>query len=107
MMNHDIRLGRLRKSGTAPPMHLPLQHQLKRQLPNMHGQHPAAAIGPLTIFSKVVGLLLDDHAHTGTTPPPWPTETAFVVAVGHHDVVVQAFTLEQIHQGKGLRADGV
>ena len=51
----------------------------------MHGQHPAAAIGPRIIFSNIVGLPLGDHARAGAAPLPWPTETAFVVAVGHRD----------------------
>ena len=85
-------------------MYLPLQRRLKRRVPNMHGRHPAAVIGLRIMFSNVVGLLLDDHARFGATPSSWPTDTVLVVAVGHRDSVAQAFTLEKMHQGKGLRA---
>ena len=65
------------------------------------------AIGPCTIFSNIVDLLLDDRACASATSSPWPTETAFNVNVGQRNGVVQAFTVEQIHHGKGLRAAGV
>ena len=82
-MNHDIRPGRSRQSGTTPPMNLPLQPQLKGQLPNMHGQHPAATVGPHIIFSNVIGLLLGDHNHVSAMSLPQSTEMDFAVAIGH------------------------
>ena len=90
-------------------MHLPLQCRLERQLPNIHARHPAAAIDPRSMFSNAVSLLLGDNACAGTTslPSPSPTETAFAVAVSHCDGVEQAFTLEQMPRGEGLRAGGV
>ena len=87
-------------------MHLPLQHVLKRQLLNMHGRHPVTAIGQSNIFNKRVGLLLGDHARAGATPSKCPTEMTLAVAVGHHNGVVQAFTLEEMHYRKGLRVGG-
>ena len=64
----------------------------------MHGQHPAAPIGPRIICSNIVivGLLLGDHVRAGATLLPWPIEMACVIAVGHRDEVTQAFTLEQM-----------
>ena len=88
-------------------MHLPLQRQLKRRLPNMYGRHPATAIGRSIIFGKVLGLLLGNHARASTTPLKWPTETVLAVAVGHCNGVIQTSTLKQMHCGKGLRTDGV
>ena len=79
------------------PIHLLFQRQLERQLPNMHGRHPAATTGPCTIFSNVVGMLLGNHACTGATPLPWPTEMAYAVAVGHQNDVAQAFIPEKMH----------
>ena len=73
----------------------------------MYGRHPAPAIGPRIIFSKVPSLLLGNHARASATPLPWSIETTFVVAAAHHDSVTQAFTLEQMHQGKSLRAGEV
>ena len=46
------------------------------------------------MFSKLVGLLHGNHAHAGATPLKWPIDTALVVAVGHLDGTVQAFTLD-------------
>jgi len=40
-----------------PLVHLGSQRSLVGLLPNMHGQHPVAATGPRTIFSKGSGLL--------------------------------------------------
>ena len=50
--------------------------------------------------------LLADHARDGATPSKSPTETARGVTVDHRDGVAQARTLEQTHQGRGLRAGG-
>ena len=69
-LNHDIHPGRLQQYGTTTPMHLTLQHRLKRQFPNMHGQHPVATIGPRITFSNVVGLILGDHACVGVMALP-------------------------------------
>ena len=88
-------------------MHLPLQRRLKRQLPNMHGQHPGVAIGLRIIFTNVIGLLLGDHACAGAMPLSWSTETVLAVTVDYLDGVAQTFTVEQVHQRKGLRAGGV
>ena len=85
-------------------MHATLQRRLKGLLSNMHGQHPKPAIGLCIIFINIVGLLLGDHACTSATPLSRPTEKALAVAVGHCDGVTQAFTLQKMHQGKGLRA---
>ena len=57
------------------------------------------------MFSKLLGLLQDNHAHAGAISSKWPTETAPVGAVGH--ITAQSFILEQKHRGKGLHADGV
>ena len=89
------------------PIYLPLQRLVKRKLPNMHGQHPEPTNGPCIIFKKVPGLLRGNNARADATPLPWPTETAFVIAVDHHDDVTQAFTLKQMHQVKGLRINWV
>ena len=86
-------------------MHVRHQRWLKGSLPKMHEQHPKPAIDLCIIFISVVGLLLGNHTHAGPMPSKWPTETALVVAVGPLDGVVQAQTLEQIHQRKGLCAD--
>ena len=59
------------------------------------------------MFSKLLGLLQGDHACAGATPYKWLTETALDIAVGYHNGVAQAFTFEQMHQGKGLCAGGV
>ena len=59
------------------------------------------------VVSKRLGLLQGDRARAGATPSKWPTELALTVAVGHCDGVAQAFTLKQMHCGKGLRADTV
>ena len=37
------------------------------------------------LSSKLLGLLLGDHARAGATSLKWPTETALAVAVEHHD----------------------
>ena len=73
----------------------------------MRGQHLEAKIGTRIICSNIVCLQLGNHACDGVTPLPWPTETAFGVIVGRCDGVLQAFTLNQMHQGKGLCAGGV
>ena len=72
------------------PMHLPIQHQLKGYLLNMHGRHPDVAIWLRIIFSNLIGLLLGDHARTGATSPKRPTEMAPTVTVGHCNGVAQA-----------------
>ena len=95
--DHDICPDGSQQSGTTRPMHLLLQHGLKQTLSYMHGQHPATTIGQGIIFNTVLGLILGEHACASTTPSPWPTETAFAVAVGHCGGVTQAFTLEQIN----------
>ena len=82
-MNNDIHPGRLWQYVTTTPMHLGSQRWLKRQLPNMHGRHPAPAIGRSIIFHVVIQPLLGDHVRAGAAPLPWPTETVFVVAVGY------------------------
>ena len=58
------------------------------------------------MFGCVIQPLLADHARDGATSSKWPTETVRAVAVGHVDGVAQAQTLEQTHQGRGLRAGG-
>ena len=40
------------------------------------------------MYSKLVGLLLGDHARAGATPSKWPTETACAVSVDHRDGVL-------------------
>ena len=74
--------------------------------PNMYGRHHELAIGPHIMFSSVVGLLQGDHACAAATPSKFPAETALTVALGHRDGVTQARILDQMHQGKGLCADG-
>ena len=74
---------------------------------HMHWRHSGRAKGPSIVFGYTVQHLLDDHTRIGATPSSWPTETSFIIAVGHHNDVMQAFTLDQLHQGKGLRAGGV
>ena len=54
----------------------------------------------------VIQPLLSDHARDGATPSKWPTEMARAVALGHVNDVAEARTLEQTHQGRGLRAGG-
>ena len=88
-------------------MHIGSQRQLKQQLSDMHGRNPVQAIGPRITFSKVSSLSLGDHACPGAKLPQWPTETTFAVPVGHLNDVVQAFTLEKMHQGKGVHDVGV
>ena len=73
----------------------------------MHGQHPDLVIDLCILFINVVGMMLGNHARADVMPSKWPIEMALAVAVGHHNGVAQAFTLEQMHQGKGLRAGGV
>ena len=89
-MNHDIHAGRSRQSGTLPPRCLPLQCQLKRQLPNIHGRHPKPVIRRSIILHYFLGLLVGDNARASATSPPWPTESAFVVVVGHRHGILQA-----------------
>ena len=71
-------------------MHVGGQQPLVEWLPNMHGRHSEPEKGPSIIFPKVSGLLLGDHTCAGATSSPWPTVTAFVVAVGHCDGDLQA-----------------
>ena len=58
------------------------------------------------MFGYVIQPLLADHARDGATLLKWPIEMSCTVAVGHLDGVAQAQTLEQIHQGRGLCAEG-
>ena len=52
----------------------------------MHERHPCAAKGLCIIcFSKLLGLLLGDHAHTGATQSKRSTETSCDIAVDHRD----------------------
>ena len=50
--------------------------------------------------------VLADHARDGATPSKWPTEATCDVAADRRNGVAQARTLEQMHQGRGLRAGG-
>ena len=50
---------------------------------NMHGWHPQAAKRLCIIYSKLLGLLLGNHARAGSRPSKWTTETALAVAVDH------------------------
>ena len=58
-------------------------------------------------FLEAKQTILGDHSRAGANPSKWATETALVITVGHCNGVVRAFTLEQMHRGKGLRAGGV
>ena len=66
-------------------------------------------IAPSNIFGCVLQHLLGKNARDVDTPSSWPTaeETAYNFAVGHYTGVAQTFTIEQMYQGKGLRAGGV
>ena len=89
-MNHCILYNQSQQSGTMPSMQLLLQRRLNQRLSNMHEQHPTQAIARSIIFNKVPDLLLDDHTHVGAMPLVWPKETAFAVALGRYNGVLQA-----------------
>ena len=72
----------------------------------MHERHPWAASALCIILSSTEGLVLDDPVRGGAMSSTWSIGMAHAVAVGHHDGVTRAFTLEQMHQRKGLRVDG-
>ena len=61
------------------------QQTLVVRLPNMHERHPWASKGLCITLSKLVGLLLGNHARAGATPSKWPTETAYDIAVDHRN----------------------
>ena len=69
------------------------------------GDNPEQQTDYTLCLVSFLGLLLGNHARAGATPSKWSTETAPVVAVGHCDVVAQAFTLDKFHQGKGVHAE--
>ena len=66
-------------------MHMGSQGPLVVWLPNMHGRHPWAAKGLCIICSKLLGLLLGNHACAVDTQSKWSTETACNAAVDHRD----------------------
>ena len=103
-MNHDIPHGRLQQSETTPLMYLGSQRRLKRKLLNMHGQQSCASD---IMFDTCSGLLLiRQPCSRHATASPWPTETGFVVDVGHCDGPLQACTPKQIHRGTATLAYG-
>ena len=66
-------------------MHVGSQQPLVVWLPNMYGRYPLAGKGLCIIFSKLLCLLLGDHACAVATPSKLSIETACDVAVDHHN----------------------
>ena len=88
-------------------MHVGSQQALIGWLHNMHAQHPGWAKRPSIIFGYTIQHLRGNHAYAGATSSTWPRKMVSAVVLGYCDDVVKAFTLKQMHRGKGLQTGGV
>ena len=101
-MNQDIHPDQSLQYGTTLPRHLGSEHPLTEWPSNLYEWYPVQAQCPGIVFGFITQHLLGDHTRFGATSSTWLTETAVAVTIGHGKGASMAWTLEHIHQGKGL-----